>query len=89
MTLQSNDTTYFHERLAYIEDVPVPVTVVLGKAEMSVGDLQSLEEGDVIELDTHVGVPLEVRMGSTHMQGNPGTSPDGRRLAVQIVNTGV
>jgi flagellar motor switch/type III secretory pathway protein FliN len=88
MTLSSNDTTYFHERLGYVEDVPVPVTVVLGKAEMTVGDLQNLEEGDVIELDTHVGVPLEVRLGSTTMQGNPGTSPDGRRLAVQIVNTG-
>ncbi|MDB5102130.1 MAG: hypothetical protein JWM80_6551, partial [Cyanobacteria bacterium RYN_339] len=88
MTLSSNDTTYFHERLGYIEDVPIPVTVVLGKTEMTVGDLQSLEEGDVIELETQVGQPLTIHLGSTHMLGNPGTSTDGRRLAVQIVNTG-
>ena len=55
MTLSSNDTSNFHERLGYIEDVPIPVTVVLGKAEMTVGDLQNLEEGDVIELGPPCG----------------------------------
>jgi flagellar motor switch/type III secretory pathway protein FliN len=86
MTISSRDTSFFHERLGYIEDVPVPVVVVLGKAEMTVGELQSLEVDDVIELDTTLGLPLDVRVGSTHMQGKPGTSLDGRRLAVQIVN---
>jgi len=85
MTLSTNDTTYFHERLAYVEDVPIKVTVMLGKAEMTVGDLQSLEPGDVIELNTVVGLPLEVQVGSTVLMGKPGTSADGRRLAVQIV----
>jgi hypothetical protein len=79
-----NDTTHFYERLAYIEDVPVPVSVLLGKSEMTVGDLQNLEEGDIITLDTAMGLPLEVRVGSTVMRGLPGTTADGRRLAVQL-----
>jgi flagellar motor switch/type III secretory pathway protein FliN len=80
-----SDTTYFYERLAYVEDVPVSVTVTLGKSEMSVGELQNLEEGDIIELDTTVGLPLEVKVGSMSMRGKPGTTTDGRRLAVQLV----
>ena len=83
-TFSSQDTSYFYERLAYLEDVPVPVAVLLGRTEMTVGDLQSLEEGDVIELDTTVGLPLEVRVGNTVLEGKPGTTADGRRLAVQI-----
>lgn len=83
-TYAQNDTTYFYERLAYVEDVPVSVSVKLGKTEMTVGDLQSLEEGDVIELDTTIGLPLEVHVGSTVMRGMPGTTTDGRRLAVQL-----
>ena len=83
-TYAQNDTTYFYERLAYVEDVPVPVSVLLGRTEMTVGDLQSLEEGDVIELDTTVGLPLDVKVGSTVMRGMPGTTADGRRLAVQL-----
>jgi flagellar motor switch/type III secretory pathway protein FliN len=80
-----SDTTHFYERLAYVEDVPVPVSVMLGKSEMTVGDLQSLEEGDIIELDSTVGLPLEVKVGSMTMRGKPGTTTDGRRLAVQLV----
>jgi flagellar motor switch protein FliM len=86
MTYSTTDTSQFHERLAYLEDVPIPVSVMLGKAEMTVGDLQNLEEGDVIELDATVGLPLRVKVGSKELEGKPGTSADGRRLAIQIVN---
>jgi hypothetical protein len=51
--------------------------------------MQSLEEGDVIELGTMLGDPLDVNVGSLHMRGKPGTASDGRRLAVQIVQTHV
>lgn len=84
-TFSNTDTSNFHERLAYMEDVPVPVSVLLGRAEMTVADLQNLEEGDVIELDTTVGLPLEVKLGDKQVLGKPGTSADGRRLAIQIV----
>lgn len=84
-TYASQDPSYFHERLGYLADVPVPVTVMLGKAEMTVGELQNLEEGDVLPLNTTVGQPLEVRLGKTVLMGKPGTSVDGRHLAVQLV----
>ncbi|HEY9721143.1 MAG TPA: FliM/FliN family flagellar motor switch protein [Oscillatoriaceae cyanobacterium] len=84
-TFANTDTSNFHERLAYMEDLPVPVSVMLGRAEMTVGDLQNLEEGDVIELDTTLGFPLDVTVGNKHVLGKPGTSADGRRLAIQIV----
>jgi hypothetical protein len=32
-----------------------------------------------------VGLPLEVKVGSMSMRGKPGTTTDGRRLAVQLV----
>lgn len=84
-TLAQNDTSLFYERLAYIEEVPVPVSVKLGQVELTVGELQSLEEGDVIELGTMLGDPLEVTVGSFALLGKPGTAADGRRLAIQIV----
>jgi flagellar motor switch protein FliN/FliY len=84
-TLAQNDTSLFYERLAYIEEVPVPVSVKLGQVELTVGELQSLEEGDVIELNTMLGDPLKVQVGSFSLLGKPGTAADGRRLAVQIV----
>ncbi len=83
-TLTGSDTTYFHERLDFIQDVPVPVTVCLGRVELTVSDLHGLEAGDVIELDTLVGGTLEVIVGQSRMAGKPGTTPDGRRLAVEI-----
>lgn len=85
-TYGTTDPSFFHERFANLQDVPVPVTVVLGLTEMTVADLQNLEEGDVIELNTTVGLPLPVQVGSIALQGKPGTSADGRRLAVQIVS---
>lgn len=86
-TLGGNDTTYFYERFAYVDEVPVPVSVLLGKVELTVGEMQGLEEGDVIELGTMLGEPLDVKVGSLTMRGKPGTTADGRRLAVQIVQT--
>ena len=85
-TYGDNDTTYFYERLSHIEDLPMPVHVMLGKVELTVGDLQGLEEGDVIALDTLLGETLDVTVGSLQLRGKPGTTSDGRRLAIQIVS---
>lgn len=86
-TLVSHDTTHFYERLSHVEEVPVPVSVALGRVELSVGDLQGLEPGDVITLDTALGEPLEVAVGSLRFLGKPGTTQDGRRLAVQVLGS--
>ncbi|MEB3285169.1 MAG: FliM/FliN family flagellar motor switch protein [Candidatus Sericytochromatia bacterium] len=85
LTTGSHDTTHFYERLAHIEEVPVPVSVQLGRVTLSVGELQGIEPGDVLALDTALGDPLRVQVGSLELSGKPGTTPDGRRLAVQLL----
>jgi flagellar motor switch protein FliM len=84
LTYGVHDTTHFYERFAHLEEVPVPVSVQLGSVALTVGDLQSIEPGDVLELGTLLGEPLKVRVGSLELRGRPGTTHDGKRLAVQI-----
>ena len=43
-----------------VMDVPVQVTVELGRAKMQIRNLLALTQGSVIELDIHAGDPLEV-----------------------------
>ena len=43
-----------------ILDIPVNVHIVLGKTQMSVGQLMELDAGSVVELKSKVGQPLEV-----------------------------
>lgn len=76
---------HIHERLDYLGDVPVKVVVELGRTELSVGELHALEPGDVLGLEADVARPLRVRLGSLERWGRPGTTPDGRYLAVQMV----
>ena len=43
-----------------VMDVPVQVTVELGKAKMQIRNLLALTQGSVVELDIIAGEPLEV-----------------------------
>ena len=43
-----------------VMDVPVQVTVALGRAKMPIRDLLSLTQGSIIELDIHAGEPLDI-----------------------------
>ena len=43
-----------------ILDVPVTLSLEVGRAEMSVGDLLRLNHGAVVELDRKAGEPLDV-----------------------------
>lgn len=62
----------------------VPVTVILGTANVSFAELLDLEVGDYITLDTRVDGVLPVRIGSrTKFYGRPGRV--GNRMAVEIV----
>ncbi|HZN94648.1 MAG TPA: flagellar motor switch protein FliN [Myxococcales bacterium] len=47
-------------RLDLLLDVPLDVTVELGRARMSIHDLLSLSPGSVIELDKMAGEPLDI-----------------------------
>jgi flagellar motor switch protein FliN/FliY len=64
MTLAVTDGTDGGERPSVREEkfrtVAVEVTVWIGKARQTFGDLARLRAGDVIELDTAVGEPVEV-----------------------------
>jgi flagellar motor switch protein FliN/FliY len=49
-----------HPSLDIVLDVPVTVSLEVGKATMSVGELIKLGQGAVVELDRAVGEPLDV-----------------------------
>lgn len=43
-------------------DIPVKVTVILGKREISISDLLNLDTSSVLELDAKVGDPVDVHV---------------------------
>ena len=49
-----------HPSLDIVLDVPVTISLEVGKATMSVGELIKLGQGAVVELDRAVGEPLDV-----------------------------
>ena len=55
-TLSSTET----QNLDLILDIPLTVTVELGRSKMLINDLLQLGQGSVIELTKLVGEPLEV-----------------------------
>ncbi|MCU8045316.1 MULTISPECIES: FliM/FliN family flagellar motor switch protein [unclassified Shewanella] len=46
----------------FFQQLPVQVTLELASAEMSLGELNRMGEGDVIALDRMVGEPLDIRV---------------------------
>ena len=53
-----------NNKLDLILDIPLTVTVELGRSKMLINDLLQLGEGSVIELTKLVGEPLEVLINS-------------------------
>jgi len=49
-----------HPSLDILMDVPVTLSLEVGRATMSVGELLKLGQGAVVELDRAVGEPLDV-----------------------------
>ncbi|MFP4481842.1 MAG: flagellar motor switch protein FliN [Thermovirgaceae bacterium] len=47
-------------KIDMLMDIPVQVTVVLGHAQKTIGEIVSLEQGAVVELDKIVGEPVDV-----------------------------
>jgi flagellar motor switch protein FliN/FliY len=47
-------------KIDMLMDIPVQVTVVLGHAQKTIGEIISLEQGAVVELDKIVGEPVDV-----------------------------
>lgn len=50
------------ERLDLVEEVKVQLSVTLGSAELTMGQLFALAAGDVVALDRDVDAPIDVRL---------------------------
>ena len=55
-----NDTSSSIGKLDTLQDVPVQVSVGLGKATLMMGELMALKKGDVLTLDKQAGDPVDV-----------------------------
>jgi len=72
--------TALQERL---QDAPTNLTVVVGNAQLTIGELAGLQLGDVIRLDTPAGAPIAMNVaGRQKFTVRPGLS--GRRMAVRV-----
>jgi flagellar motor switch protein FliM len=68
-----------------LQQVYVPLRVMLGSAELTCGELLNLRPGDVIPLGTPLGKHLPINVGNRpHFEGQIGTV--GQRLAIQITS---
>lgn len=56
-----------HERLKAVYDLPVQLSVVLGRAKLQIGQLVALGPGSEIELDRRVGEPVEILINNRLM----------------------
>ncbi len=59
-TMAFNDTNDGNITLDVVSDIPVQISVVLGKTNMQVQQLLKLGRGAVVELDRKVGEPVDI-----------------------------
>lgn len=55
-----NEMTDANISLEAVYDIPVQISVVLGKTQMQVSQLLKLGRGAVVELDRKVGEPIDI-----------------------------
>jgi flagellar motor switch protein FliN/FliY len=53
------------EKLEFIMDIPVTITVEIGQTKMSIRNLLQLNQGGIVVLDKLSGEPLEVLVNGT------------------------
>lgn len=86
--VEEGDFEQVQDRISMVDDITTQVIVELGKTRMSFSDIQNMEFNDFIVLEQSIEKPLTVKVGkNTVMKGLPGTTPDGRYLAVQIIES--
>lgn len=86
-SLIEKETTEEGRRLlkTKVEETSIPVRAVLGRTTISVGDFLSLQEGDVLTLNTHVDGKVEILVGDIlKFKGVPGVR--NKRLSVKITD---
>lgn len=55
-----NETTPDDGLLKLSPDIPVPLTVVMGRKRVTVKDLLELRSGQVVEMEQRLGEPVEI-----------------------------
>lgn len=61
---ESNDTEQEKKNLDFILDIPLQVTVELGRTKLLVKDILQLNQGAVVELSKLAGEPLDIFVNS-------------------------
>ena len=63
-TPESNETSPDKKNLDFILDIPLQVTVELGRTKLLVKDILQLNQGAVVELTKLAGEPLDIFVNS-------------------------
>lgn len=63
-TPEANETSLEKKNLDFILDIPLQVTVELGRTKMLVKDILQLNQGAVVELTKLAGEPLDIFVNS-------------------------
>ena len=72
------------ESLDRLNDIPVCVTAVLGKASLPIHQLLKMGTGSVIELDKQVGEPIDVYVNNKLIAKGE-LVPQGDKLGIRLV----
>lgn len=56
-----------NDRLAFLSDLPLPVTVRLGGRIVTVEELRAFQSGLVLPLDSRAGCPLDLFVGNVRL----------------------
>lgn len=59
---KAEDDNAANNNISMLHDVPLLITVELGRTQMSVGEVLNLRHGSVVELDRLAGEPVDVRV---------------------------
>ena len=62
--LEVNETEHDRKKLDFILDIPLQVTVELGRTKLLVKDILQLNQGAVVELTKMAGEPLDIFVNS-------------------------
>jgi flagellar motor switch protein FliN len=49
--------------VSFLEDIPVEVSIEVGRRRMAIRDLAQIEVDDVVELEQHVDAPISLVIG--------------------------
>jgi flagellar motor switch protein FliN/FliY len=65
LVAEQNPNTDVHPNMDVIMEIPVVISMEVGKTEISIRNLLKLSQGSVVELDRYAGDPLDVYVNGT------------------------